>query len=511
MDRESSIVVATASLEVGYNDPLVGAVIQHKAPRDMASFLQRIGRAGRNFRMRPWTVVVLSDYGETASPTRATNLFNPVLEKRSLPQSKPLCATHAAVSLHGLVGEKLKENKSPPGSVWNDFPNPFLFYGDNSDFQQARQNMEMRQQIEARIIKEVLQKQKCRDDLAAYLEKALQVDKQTILAILWEYPRPLLLEVLPTLLRRLEHNWERKGEGDARAGLDCLPPYTPLPEFVPANLFSDLNLPEVSIILPNGDYNEEGQLMPLIQALKTFAPGKVTRRFGISRANESHWVAPADLESSHQTITLDSFCPEYDDLGMFQYRDETGQTQEVRCIRPSALRPSVPPENVKTTSNAQLLWLTQIFPHGKGNTFPTPKGLAWQKIIQQVDFYTHNQQSGVIVRRFARYADSTLRKTVNKKFIEREMRIGFVQGDTGEAVAVGFAQEVDGVAFQVLLPAQNCVDVMTPTRRWSALSAPYISGTASSRTNASTGWQTFSSGTGFARFFSPPWWQSFRR
>ena len=39
--------VATAALEVGFNDPLVGAIIQHKAPRGMASFLQRKGRAGR--------------------------------------------------------------------------------------------------------------------------------------------------------------------------------------------------------------------------------------------------------------------------------------------------------------------------------------------------------------------------------------------------------------------------------------------------------------------------------
>ena len=37
------IVVATASLEVGFNDPKVGAVIQHKAPRDVAQFLQREG------------------------------------------------------------------------------------------------------------------------------------------------------------------------------------------------------------------------------------------------------------------------------------------------------------------------------------------------------------------------------------------------------------------------------------------------------------------------------------
>ncbi len=57
------IVVATASLEVGFNDPKVGAVIQHKAPRDVAQFLQRKGYGSlasdaavdrrRAFRLRP--------------------------------------------------------------------------------------------------------------------------------------------------------------------------------------------------------------------------------------------------------------------------------------------------------------------------------------------------------------------------------------------------------------------------------------------------------------------------
>ena len=63
VDREAEIIVATASLEVGFNDAGVGAVIQHKAPRGAAAFLQRKGRAGRTKRMRPWTVIVLSDYG----------------------------------------------------------------------------------------------------------------------------------------------------------------------------------------------------------------------------------------------------------------------------------------------------------------------------------------------------------------------------------------------------------------------------------------------------------------
>ncbi len=45
--QDADVVVATAALEVGYNDDEVGAVLQHKAPKSMASFLQRKGRAGR--------------------------------------------------------------------------------------------------------------------------------------------------------------------------------------------------------------------------------------------------------------------------------------------------------------------------------------------------------------------------------------------------------------------------------------------------------------------------------
>ena len=62
LDKDVDVVVATSSLEVGVDDN-VGAVIQHKSPRNMASFLQRKERGGRSKYMRPWTGVVLSDYG----------------------------------------------------------------------------------------------------------------------------------------------------------------------------------------------------------------------------------------------------------------------------------------------------------------------------------------------------------------------------------------------------------------------------------------------------------------
>src|SRR5207302_1627846 len=86
VDLTSDVIVATASLEVGFNDPTVGAVIQHKAPRGTAQFLQRKGRAGRTQRMRPWTVVVLSDYGRDRLAYQGYDLlFDPQLEPRALP------------------------------------------------------------------------------------------------------------------------------------------------------------------------------------------------------------------------------------------------------------------------------------------------------------------------------------------------------------------------------------------------------------------------------------------
>ena len=75
------MVIATATLEVGFNDPNVGAIVQHKAPHNMASFLQRKGRAGRQRGMRPWMVVVTSDFGRDRwAFHNANDLFDPTLE-----------------------------------------------------------------------------------------------------------------------------------------------------------------------------------------------------------------------------------------------------------------------------------------------------------------------------------------------------------------------------------------------------------------------------------------------
>ena len=46
VDPDADLIVATASLEVGFNDLRTGLILQHKAPHDPAAFIQRRGRAG---------------------------------------------------------------------------------------------------------------------------------------------------------------------------------------------------------------------------------------------------------------------------------------------------------------------------------------------------------------------------------------------------------------------------------------------------------------------------------
>ena len=62
MVKDSDVVFATSSLEVGYDDPDITLVYQHYAPLNLASFIQRKGRGGRGADDRPTTAVTLSIY-----------------------------------------------------------------------------------------------------------------------------------------------------------------------------------------------------------------------------------------------------------------------------------------------------------------------------------------------------------------------------------------------------------------------------------------------------------------
>ena len=168
------VIVATASLEVGFNDPGVGSVIQHKAPRDVAQFLQRKGRAGRLRSMRPWTVVVLSDYGRDQLAYQAYDqLFDPELPVRTVPLANRYVQRMQAVySLIDFLGASLQA-KGANGNVWQTLAGP----------SEGNRNRAYREALVASLAA-ILRSAKASDDLEDHLQQALGLTEADVMALL---------------------------------------------------------------------------------------------------------------------------------------------------------------------------------------------------------------------------------------------------------------------------------------------------------------------------------------
>lgn len=425
------VVVATATLEVGFNDPLVGAVIQHKAPRDVAQFLQRKGRAGRSRKMRPWTIVVLSDYGRDRVAYQGYDLlFDPELAVRSLPTgNRYVRRIQSVYATYDYLAQQL--NAAPDGSVWRNLSGPTDWGPDQN-----------RQGRMGRAILRILSEPAERDRYAAFLGRALRLDEREVELLLWDYPRPLLTEVLPTALRRLETGWRSEG-----AASETVVVNSPLPEFAPANLFSDLNLPEVFVGLParGGQAPPPPQVMPILQAMRDFAPGRVSRRFALSHAAERHWVCPTLDANPRQTINLASIM-ETELLGDWAVNTPAG-VYRYPVYRPLRINTEQTPFNVLDTSQARLEWRTQIVARAAGLVLEMPQRDPWANLISEVRFFSHQNLAPVEVRRFAVASNAEI------KFKDGSAtQKTFTFDETGRPAAIGFSLSTDALCLKLTLP-----------------------------------------------------------
>lgn len=429
---DHDVIVATAALEVGFNDPRVGAVVQHKAPRDVAQFLQRKGRAGRSRQMRPWTIAVLSDYGrDRISYQNYDLLFDPELPARSLPiKNRYVLRMQAVYAMFDYLSLSTWADRS---SIWQDLAGP----GSNSTVRDRQRRL-------ARILRRILVSPVEQDRLADFLRRSLDADPGDIQAVMWEKPRPLLTEVIPTALRRLESNWLWRGQ----EGGELWRRNAPLPEFVPENLFSNLNLPEVQIYLPppTRPGNDNVVAMPIGQAMRDFAPGRVSRRFGLRDERERHWIAPPQLDTAiEQALRLED-CVVAEPAGSWLIED-SGNAVRIPVYRPRRYLVAVPPQSVVDTSNARLRWRTQIVARMNGQTFAMPQGSGWTQLVDDLTFFTHQSQSPIEMRRMALGSDASIQfqdgTTVRKEF--------HFQHDQ-QSAALGFALSVDAVRLKLSIP-----------------------------------------------------------
>lgn len=447
---EADVIVATPSLEVGYNDDQVGAVIQHKAPRNMASFLQRKGRAGRQRKMRPMTVTVLSDYGrdKTAFQTYE-HLFDPVLPPQHLPvKNEYVLRMQAVFALLDWLSQQV-DGAPVSGWMWDLLSRPG-----------SATNAQVKQRVDAALQALVRGESPVLGSLKTHLRKALQIPEETVETILWDPPRALLLEAVPTLVRRYFRDWQLV-QPRGSVNTDMQVGWHPLPDFIPRNLFSDLSLPEVQVHIPPATVNHEArqEAMPIVQALQQLAPGRVTRRFAFERGGLYHWAA-IEIEHDQWPLQIDAYARQNEYLGEFEGLDQDGNKKRYPVFRPWAIELTIPnTKEVLPTSNAMPRWMSAWTPHGTPLRVDVPTKSAWYECVTAVCFHLHRFRGSVGVQRFTHQVDATIRQQTGDRLVD----VLFTDAQECPA-AVGFEVEVDGFYVDVRLPsAQALASFALPT------------------------------------------------
>lgn len=472
VDANADVVIATSSLEVGFDDPLVGAVLQHKAPLDSASFLQRKGRAGRKREMRPWTLVVLSDYGRDRAAYQAYDaLFDPSLLEQNLPTANRYVLRIQAgfAFMDWLTDQMCREEVGDyPDNIWKDLAYPARHEKSNRGRRKERQ-----QWIQDRITR-LLNHGTDLPALSNYLAGALGVDEDEIAALLWEPPRALMTALLPTLLRRIKHQW-RQWRPDALPGERPDEPFSrdPLPDFLPANFFTDLNLPEVDVVIPPHHGREaEEHPMSIRQALAEFAPGRVSRRFGVRHEQDAFWV-PLNLDnpSDNQLLDLASFIPAHEPFGTVHVR-EGNRTTPLRSVRPRQIQAALASDRIRSTSNAFMTWASVLRPHPDAEPTPVSDSTGWAGLIPHIAFNLHQDDTPADIARVATGARAEI-GFVSAQLDDRTIHVRFVEGD--QPVGIGFLHTFDAVTFDLTLPQALGDDPPDPhTAGGRALRVAYI-------------------------------------
>ena len=483
VDRDSDIVIATSALEVGFDDPDVGGVLQHKAPRSAAPFLQRKGRAGRRPGTRPWTVVTLSDFGRDRIAYQAYDqLFSPILPPRFLPlQNRAVLRMQATYVLIDWLAHRC--GWSADVSPWRELTGPVPpspKTGQVSPHAVAQQ----RRHIER--LRALLDDPLTTREFTAFVARQLQIRDEEAGALLWEPPRAVLLEAVPTLLRRLESNWTRTASGP-----DLWAEWNPLPDFLQKTLFGELLVPEVAIRIQDAGGNLiRTESMLIRQALAEFSPGRVSRRFGDRDAKDRYWVDPG----GDAGLALVGFCaePEREYLGDFEYV-EGGERQVAPVYRPLALRVTQPPDDVKTSSNGFPDWKTQIVAHGERILLELPSSRELGPVLDAVEVHAHVFSNPIEARRFVPSGEAL----VLRGQVRTETRWNLTSGE-GRPAALGFAADVDAAAFRFKYPidlAARCAGRRDSSGRcvW------HVSAISLGTRGVSTGLRTPSSATNLPR------------
>lgn len=420
VDNDADLVVATASLEVGYDDDRVGLVLQHKAPHDAAAFIQRRGRAGRRRGTRPWTVITLSDYGRDRLAYQAYDtLFSPEITARRLPvRNRFVLKIQGAQSLLDWLSLALHDPRIDPRQVLTA-PRP-----------DSRATAPETARALADLLERLITDPALQDALSGHLRRALDISPDEVQALLWEQPRALLLSVAPTALRRLRSEWHPI---DPDPGAH---PGSLLPEFLTTALYEPLNVPEVNFRLP---FAEEWETLPIERALREAVPGRVSRRYGHRTSNDRTWLPLPP----NGPLEIDGFVESYTPQGTWAPPGH----QPLQVFRPHVISLQQPPDEVADRSQGQPVWASQILEPASG-LYPAdiPKPSNWTDRITAVGFATSAAGNPAEVRRMTLGAEC---ETTYERGVVRTVASSVRYSMDGQPAALGFRLNVDAVRFDL--------------------------------------------------------------
>ncbi|MBU0720222.1 hypothetical protein KJ877_02650 [bacterium] len=423
VDMNSSVVVATASLEVGFNDPTVGVVVQHKAPHNWANFLQRKGRAGRKRGMRPFMVTTLSDFGrDKVAFQHYEQFFAPKVPAQRLPISnRYILKIQGTITLFDWLAKKLPHRK-----IWmfKLLSRPTKNQYELDTLNEIKSLLENVLKIENNEF----------EDFSKYLKYSLSATDENMQEILWSAPRSLILEVIPTLLRRIESNWKLAFPNGDNIHENYIKNH-PLPEYITSTLFSDLALPEVKVIASLDQDREKPHSMSLIQAMREFSPGRISRRFATDRGNLFHWI-PIEIDVEEQDLEILDYSPKVDRVKSIKHNDV-----DIEIFRPweYKLEKNSNPR-ISKRSNSMLEWNATFEPNGSPVKIHLVKGNDWSKTITNLDFYVNTHNASVDVTRYATSAVANFSFTDGSAL---ETKVNFVHNSFPSAI--GFSLHTDAL------------------------------------------------------------------
>jgi hypothetical protein len=426
VNPRAQAVLATKSLEVGYDDAEVGIVLQHKTPSSQASFIQRKGRAGRRRGTRPMTVAVLSDVGKDRWTFRNSyKLFGDTIDSIRLPVLNPyVLKVQGTQFLIDWVGRSLGQ------------PAPYRYLAPHMG-NSSNPRADAKRLIEL-LLEGGTTAQQFYSDFRQWIQPYLKVVRpgadveRYVAAILWDSPRSLFRHAIPTLLRHLE---DVATEADLGA-----PQKRPLPEYIPGATFSELDSRDVRIEFTHHDKKTEA--LSSKRFFAEFSPGRVSKRFAIETREDGYWL-PVSLRlfsTNDISLTVADICS-----SSVLVRVLNG----ISIYEPLGIRLAQRPGHVRDSS--QGFWQMQVFAEsiGEGVDVPALDQGCWRRAFISKRAHLHRDHDGVALVRYAhagRYEILGHRDQVWRGKFRLEEN---ASADQTARQAVGYELRCDALMFEI--------------------------------------------------------------